>query len=393
MPANPDKILIVDNDPQITDVIARQTLAPLGYRVQVTGDAVQALDLVLKQTPDLIISNLNLPGLSGKDLLVALASQGIKSPLIVLAEQGQEDDAIQAFRLGATDVIFWPARDAEVVSAVERALSLSRESRARQKLANQLKAANEELKRRLMELTSLLNIGKAVVSLTDQRVLFSRILEGALEVSEADIAWLLLREEKSETFLLRAHLHLPQGWAKHIDQPLDDGISSLVAGSGETLVMHGEPLRKFKISALGKSVGVLPIKVQSEVIGLLLVVRKADREFDPEVQALLEAMADYASISLVNSRLFRALDQNAQSARSEERRRYDALTSLRETLRAEVQEISKPLNFVLTEMPGELNTEQKHALETVQKALEKLTRVSEKTRPRPELPVEETIET
>jgi len=393
MPANPEKILIVDNDPQITDGIARQTLAPLGYRVQVTGDAVQALDLALKQSPDLIISNMNLPGLSGKDLLVALASQGIKSPLIVIAEQGQEQDAIQAFRLGAIDVIFWPAREAEVVSAVERALSLTRESRARLKLAAQLKAANEELEQRLNELTSLLTISKAVVSLTDQRELFSRILEGALEVSEADIAWLLLREENSETFLLRAHLHLPQGWAKHIDQPLDDGISSLVAGSGETLVMHGEPLRKFKIGALGKSVGVLPIKVQSEVIGLLLVARKSDREFEPEAQALLEAMADYASISLVNSRLFRALDQNAQSARSEERRRYDALTSLRETLRAEVQEISKPLNFVLTEMPGELNTEQKNALETVQKALEKLTRVSEKTVPRPEMPVEETIET
>ena len=393
MPANPEKILIVDNDPQITDGIARQTLAPLGYRVQVTGDAVQALDLALKQSPDLIISNMNLPGLSGKDLLVALASQGIKSPLIVIAEQGQEQDAIQAFRLGAIDVIFWPAREAEVVSAVERALSLTRESRARLKLAAQLKAANEELEQRLNELTSLLTISKAVVSLTDQGELFSRILEDALKVSEADIAWLLLREENSETFLLRAHLNLPQGWAKHLNQPLEDGVSSLVAGSGESLVLHGEALRKFKIVALGRSVGVIPIKVQNQVIGLLLVVRKSDREFNPEAQALLEAMADYASISLMNARLFRALDEAAQSARSEERRRYASLQSIRESIRAQVMVISNPLNLVLSEMPGELNVEQKKALEAVRKALDQFTRITEKTMPQIDTPIERTIET
>ncbi len=392
MPTNPEKILIVDNDPQITDVIGRQTLAQLGFRVQVTGDAVQALDLALNQTPDLIVSNMNLPGLSGKDLLVALASQGIKSPLIVIAEQGQEQDAIQAFRLGAIDVIFWPAREAEVVSAVERALSLTRESRARLKLAAQLKAANEELEQRLNELTSLLTISKAVVSLTDQGELFSRILEDALKVSEADIAWLLIREENSETFLLRAHLNLPQGWAKHLNQPLEDGVSSLVAGSGESLVLHGEALRKFKIAALGKSVGVIPIKVQNQVIGLLLVVRKSDREFNPEAQALLEAMADYASISLMNARLFRALDEAAQSARSEERRRYASLQSIRESIRAQVMVISNPLNLVLSEMPGELNVEQKKALEAVRKALDQFTRITEKTMPQVETPVERMIE-
>ncbi len=392
MPTNPEKILIVDNDPQITDVIGRQTLAQLGFHVHVTGDAVQALDLALNQTPDLIVSNMNLPGLSGKDLLVALASQGIKSPLIVIAEQGQEQDAIQAFRLGAIDVIFWPAREAEVVSAVERALSLTRESRARQKLAVQLKAANEELEQRLNELTSLLTISKAVVSLTDQDELFSRILEDALKVSDADIAWLLIREENSETFLLRAHLNLPQGWAKHLNQPLEDGVSSLVAGSGESLVLHGEALRKFKISALGRSVGVIPIKVQNQVIGLLLVVRKSDREFNPEAQALLEAMADYASISLMNARLFRALDEAAQSARSEERRRYASLQSIRESIRAQVMVISNPLNLVLSEMPGELNVEQKKALEAVRKALDQFTRITEKTMPQVETPVERMIE-
>ncbi len=376
-----EHILIVETDPDITDVISRQALKPLGYNISVVGEVPGAIEYALNHQPDLIMTSMNLPGLSGKDLLVALKSQGIQTPLIVIAGKDQENDAIQAFRLGATDVLFWPAQDAEVLAAVERALSQTKESRERQKLDRQLKVANEELSRRLSELTSILSIGKAVVSLTDQRELFGRILEGALQVAEADITWLLLREERTKTLLLRAHLHLPQAWAKKLDQPLDDGISSLVALSGESLVMNGDSLSKFKISALGKSAGVIPIKVQSEVIGLLLVVRKTDREFNREAQDLLEAMADYASISLVNARLFRALEYNAQTARNNEKIRYASLVATRNAIREEVKAITYPLNLVLTEMPGALNAEQKQALESVQRALNRLSRLSEMTVP------------
>ena len=143
--------------------------------------------------------------------------------------------------------------------------------------------------------------------------------------------------------------------------------------------MHGSPLQKFKIAALGKAVGVIPIKIQNEVIGLLIVVRKKDREMTREVQILLEAMADYASISLVNARLFRALEQSAENARMGEKHRHAALESMREAIHGELQAAGYPLNLVLTEMPGPLNAEQKKALESVQAALSRLSRSSEKT--------------
>src|SRR5688572_1068490 len=127
-----EQILIVENDPDIADLIGRQSLQPLGYQVTVVGDVADALKHAVRTPPDLILANINLPGLSGKDLLAAMSSQSIKSPVIVIAEKGQEHDAIQAFRLGATDVIFWPLRDAEVVSIVERALRQTQEVRERQ---------------------------------------------------------------------------------------------------------------------------------------------------------------------------------------------------------------------------------------------------------------------
>ena len=374
-----ERILIVESDPDIADLIGRQALQPLGYQVTVVGDAGSAIKHAVQTPPDLILANINLPGLSGKDLLAALNSQNVKSPVIVIAEKGQEHDAIQSFRLGAMDVMFWPLRDAEAVSIVERALRQTQEARERQKLDRQLKATNDELQRRLRDMTTILSIAKAVTSVTDQRYLFDRILESALQLGEAEMCWLMLREEKGNQYLLRAQRGLPEAWSKKMNQPVDDGISSLVALSGESLFMNGIPLQKFKIAGLGQAAGVVPIKIKNEVIGLMIIVRKADREFPRDSQTMLEAMADYASISLVNARLFRALEHTAENARAGEKARHALLDSLRKSIRAEGEAAVYPLNLVLTEMPGALNAEQKKALESVKTALTRLIHSSENT--------------
>ncbi len=379
MASSRERILLVENDPDISDLIARQALKPLGYQVTVVEDAASAILQALQFSPDLIIANLNLSGLSGKDLLAALRAQGVETPLVVLAGRGQENAVIQAFRLGASDYLLWPARDAEVVAVVERVLRQTRNGRIRQQLDRQLKEANAELQRKVRELTTLLSLGKAVVSVTDQRRLFEQIVDAALQVAEADLGWLLLRDEKSGAFLMTAQRNLPEGWAKKMNQPVDDGISSLVALSGETLTIHGAPLEKFKVAALGKSAAVVPLKVQNEVIGLLIVVRKADREIEMATQNLLEAVADYASISLVNARLFRALEQAVEAARTSEKRLRDTLEKTREGILAETQAAIYPLTHVLNGASGSLNPEQQQALQTVFAALQRLTRLSEKT--------------
>lgn len=379
-----ERILIVESDPDISDLIARQALRPLGYNVIIVEEAASAIKNALQTPPDLIIANLNLPDLSGKDLITALTSQGSSAPLVVVAEKGQESDAIQAFRLGAVDALFWPARDAEVVRVVERALNQTREARARHQLSLQLQATNQELQRKVRELTTILAMGKAVVSITDQRQLFDRIVEGALQVSEADLGWLMLRDERTQTFLLTAYRNLPPAWAKKLNQPLDDGVSSLVSRSAQTLTIHGTSLQKFKVGSLGKSAAVVPIKVQNEVIGLLIVVLKADREIEAVVQALLEAMADFASISLVNARLFRALEENADVAKAHAQQGTAMLETWRISIQEEMQASLHYLEALTLSKPGALGAlseYQKQALEAVQTSMQKLLSLSEKTIP------------
>jgi DNA-binding response OmpR family regulator len=247
MPKPSEKILIADEDPDVIDLVARQALGPMGYKVAAASDGPGAIQHVMTFKPDIVIASLTLLGLSAKEILVALRSQGLESLVIVTAPEGQEKAALQAFRLGAKDYLAKPLREAEVVSSVERALSEVRLRKEREALALSLSEANAELEHRVKELTLLYGIGKAIVSLNHLDRLYDRLMG----------------------------------------------------------------LKRFKIAQVCRSIMVAPIKAKNESLGVISVGRKEAREFSAREQAMLEAVADYASIAMINARLFRALESRA----------------------------------------------------------------------------------
>ncbi|MDX1437661.1 MAG: ATP-binding protein [Anaerolineales bacterium] len=379
MNSDQERILVVESDPAVSDLIGNQTLRPLGYSVKTVDTASEAIKQAVLFSPHLVLSNLRLPDLSGKDLLVALSSQGVRTPIIMIADDGMDSDVIQAFRLGASDYLRAPIREAELVSVVERALKQTRARREREQLSQKLKHANDELKRRVAELTTLSSIGKAVTSITDQASLFDRIVEGAVEITRAQRGWVLVRKGKEKTYYLRAHENLPTSTGAKLNQPWDDGISSLVALSGESLSIHGEPLKRFAIARLGKAALVVPVKAKSETIGLLVVMRKEARPFTTADQTRLEAVADYASISVTNASLFKALENRARSlqkameaAQRSERSKDEMLKQLREDIQNPVLEMKDEMDRLQDEQIGTLNDEQSLAVQRTTAHLEEL---------------------
>jgi transcriptional regulator with GAF, ATPase, and Fis domain len=137
-------------------------------------------------------------------------------------------------------------------------------------------------------------------------------MEGSLYVTEWDIGWMLLKDENSDQLVLRAQSNLPPAIASKMHHPWEDGVSSLVMLSGESLRIHGEGLAQFKLARLGRAALITPIKVRTQPIGVVCVARHAEKPFSERDQAMLEAVSDYASISLVNARLFQALETRAQ---------------------------------------------------------------------------------
>jgi DNA-binding response OmpR family regulator/signal transduction histidine kinase len=343
-----DRILLVEADPVVSDLIGRQALQSVGYQVQIATDAASAISRALQWGPDLILIDLHLPGLSGKDLMVALASQGIQTPLIIIAQRGAEADIIQTFRLGAADYLVLPVREAEVINAANRVLKQVHERRERDRLAQQLQQANQELQLRVRELTTIFALGRAMTSITDQADLLDKILDAAIRTTQADLGWFLLREDANRPFILAAEQKLPAALGARVNQAWDDGISSLVAMSGEMLAIHGEALRRFMISSLGLAALIVPIKTQKTVLGLLVLMRQRAVPFGASEQHLLDALADYASISLVNARLVRALEERARV-----HQQAAGISQLvgkvnNEVLRVVKEEVAMPLARVLT---------------------------------------------
>ncbi len=293
-----ERVLVVDEDSEVLDLLTRQVLEPMGYETAEASNAGSAIQKALNFAPDLILASLTLPGLSGKDLLVALRSQGIEVPMLVMAPEGMEADAIQAFRLGARDYLVKPLREAEALAAVERALNEIRLRRERKQLADQLAESNRQLERRVRELTTIYGIGKAVTSTTNHNQLFAKLMEGSLYVTEADMGWILLRDETTDELVMRAQSGLPAAEAGRLHQPWDDGVSALVMLSGEALRIHGEGLAQFKVARIGRAALIVPIRVRDQSVGVINVARKDPRPFSERNQAMLEAVADYASISL-----------------------------------------------------------------------------------------------
>jgi len=377
-----DRILIVESDPVISDLIGRQALQSLGYQVKIVADSTAAIPQAVQFQPDTIIADLKLPGLSGKDLMVALTSQGIHAPVIIIAHKGMDADIIQALRLGAADYLVWPVRDAEVVAVIERVLKQGREWREREHLARQLLQTNHELQNRVRELTAVFSIGKSVTSSLDQRVIYERIIDGAVRVSNADVGWFLLRDENSKGYILAAHRQLPPGLGTRLGQVWDDGISMLVAASGEPLSMYGEPLKRFKISTLGQSILIVPIKIQKQTFGLLTMVRRVPQPFSLSEQNLLEAAADYASIALVNARQFKLLEDRqrqsqeaAQAAQAAEKLKTQSIDSLVRQLRPEVEAARGHVGTLVQGKKGKLPPEQQQILLAVQEKIALLSRL------------------
>src|SRR5215467_1207366 len=119
MPA--EKILIVEDDDTLRNVMQLQ-LKKLGYEAAAASNAEQAIDVLQKLSQDLIITDLNLPGISGIELLKRVRSEYPGAAVIVMTAYGTIQSAVEAMRSGAYDYITKPVEPYDLTALVSRAL-------------------------------------------------------------------------------------------------------------------------------------------------------------------------------------------------------------------------------------------------------------------------------
>ncbi len=114
------RILVVDDEPQLTRVLRRSLMAK-GYDVRVAGDGEFALQTFHDWPPDLVITDLAMPNISGLELCRRLRATS-DVPIIVLSVRGEEQTKVQALDAGADDYVTKPFGMDELSARIRAAL-------------------------------------------------------------------------------------------------------------------------------------------------------------------------------------------------------------------------------------------------------------------------------
>jgi len=119
------RILLVDDETAIT-----ANLAPLleraGFEVAVAGDGEQALDQVAEFDPDLVVMDVLMPHLDGREALRRLRQQGTWTPIILLTQVGEAVERAMALEEGADDYLNKPFDPHELVARIRAVLRRAR---------------------------------------------------------------------------------------------------------------------------------------------------------------------------------------------------------------------------------------------------------------------------
>jgi DNA-binding NtrC family response regulator len=119
------KILVVDDEE--SNLIAMQKiLEQEAYQAVTAKQAAAALTLFRKQSFDLVLTDLRMPGVSGLELLRAIRKENSTIPVIVLTAYGTVTDAVEAMKLGALDFLAKPLRRENILKSVQDSLARRR---------------------------------------------------------------------------------------------------------------------------------------------------------------------------------------------------------------------------------------------------------------------------
>ena len=114
--AERSRILVVDDETQITRVL-KTTLQSQGYEVKTATDGESALDLAVDWIPDLIVTDLSMPRMTGIELCRAVRERS-QVPIVVLSVREEEKSKIDALDAGADDYVTKPFSVNELLARV-----------------------------------------------------------------------------------------------------------------------------------------------------------------------------------------------------------------------------------------------------------------------------------
>jgi len=134
-----EKILIVDDEPDMLKLLTMILRAKTEYVVTSTNIPLEALELIKKGGFSLVISDLKMPGLDGMELIDAVRKVDEDIPIIIMTAYGTVESATEAIRKGGFDFITKPFRKEQILFTIDKALKWLKVQKENKLLKEQLK--------------------------------------------------------------------------------------------------------------------------------------------------------------------------------------------------------------------------------------------------------------
>ena len=295
----PVRLLYADHDPDDTALTLRAFEEhDRRARVEMVTLAREVLGRLKAAHYDVLLLDNRMPDLSGIEVLKELQAEGIRIPVVMVTAEGDEDTAVQAFKLGVADyVIKREGYIAKLPSTIENVL-------AQRRLADEKDG-----------LTVLNDLAKSLTTIKDLDEVMRRVVSAARE---------LIKAEASVLWLFEAGVLWPVAWegiedraAEPLRFTLTHNFAAHLARERKVSVRHllaqaGGPPPTAIFGTSGQALAVSFVGPEG-LVAILAVGGARPREFTAVEERLLLALADHAAVAVENARLYRRLRQELEA--------------------------------------------------------------------------------
>jgi len=187
-------ILVVDDDPVLLDLFDK-VLKKLGFQVVLSASGKDALNLVRKASPDVVLLDIKMPGMDGITALKEIKTLDPDIEIVIMTGYASLDTAIEALKYGAFDYIKKPFDKLEVANAILRAWE-----RRKPRLEGQTLKASQE--RNIYELKVLYNTSRILGNCLDHQEMVCQLLDSLKRIADYEMAAVILTDKSDQRELL-----------------------------------------------------------------------------------------------------------------------------------------------------------------------------------------------
>jgi len=302
------RILIVDDDPLIRDVLADIFTHAGNYAAESAGDGYAGINKVRDNDYDVVFADLTMPGLSGIDFMREARKLRPTLPVVVITGHSTMDNAVNAMREGARDFITKPFNVAIITSVADRIVG-------EKKLLNRITVGgagsesfisrlNAELFKKLQEIGILQSISTELDALYDNKDIYEKIVEM--------VSRLLMVREVSFGIIENGILKIRRAiGAVNKEIAIAGSVFERVIETGNHYLATFGEVNPHSGKLLTSPFFAIPFSINDEVFGILSLTNKGDGSLftDDEVSLAL-TFAKKAAQRIENNALYEVFYNN-----------------------------------------------------------------------------------